>query len=224
MSTVRTTHYAIFDYWKNKAITDDGFVVDKPEQDSVQVVYDWGEPCCWGCDKPILGVDKDDKYAEYLSQNDYKRLWDHPSVKHNLNRCHMVAESLNGVDAPDNLFLLCYNCHSESPDTTNKEAFLRWVYSRRKQYCQGTPNMKYLKLLIDTELAKRKLPSFEILIHVLKPEQQTKITQMLTKDNIKKYLSENTTTHEFKYNLNSMVISMVDLILTDFNDVTLGIV
>lgn len=52
-NTLNTSNSSIFDYWKNKAITSDGTVIedDFDDKKSIPVVYDWGEPCCWACGK-----------------------------------------------------------------------------------------------------------------------------------------------------------------------------
>ena len=56
MSKVSTQHFKIYEYWKDKAITKDGreVSIDSKENDTIDVVKDWGEPMCWGCSKPII--------------------------------------------------------------------------------------------------------------------------------------------------------------------------
>lgn len=52
-------------------------------------------------------------------------------VRSKLNRCHIIPHSAGGEDNPNNLFLLCEDCHINSPDTSNQSNFFRWVYNRR---------------------------------------------------------------------------------------------
>ena len=48
-----TSHYRIFDYWKDKAFTSSGEIKSLRDCKSFleveTVVIDWGEPCCWAC-------------------------------------------------------------------------------------------------------------------------------------------------------------------------------
>jgi hypothetical protein len=53
-----------------------------------------------------------------------KRLWDKVSP---LQRCHIVPRSLGGSDEPDNLFLMCRECHDRTPNTISRDAFFKWV-------------------------------------------------------------------------------------------------
>ena len=50
---------------------------------------------------------------------------------HHLQRSHILAKSLNGEDKPENYFLLCPQCHAESPDTTDAKLFFAWVRYKR---------------------------------------------------------------------------------------------
>lgn len=127
--------YDIFDYWKDKCITEDGEVKIECGYDgydghdinrSIPVVYDWGEPECFACGyKPSL------KDAE--KYKDFKTLWNGVGRSGHLQRCHIVAKSLGGPDKADNLFCMCEICHISSPDTVYPEMFFRWVYERRQK-------------------------------------------------------------------------------------------
>lgn len=132
MSLVTKSHYQIFDYWRRKCITKDGYVRDVPNQKNgdMIVITDWGEPCCWACNKPI---DLDDYagYEEASKNSDYKRIWEYCDVKSHLDRCHILPEMIGGTDEESNMFLLCKRCHAESPDTRNPRNFFRWVYRKR---------------------------------------------------------------------------------------------
>ena len=47
--------------------------------------------------------------------------------KHNLERCHIVPESLGGKDEPSNLVLLCHRCHLDNPNITDPEIMWDWL-------------------------------------------------------------------------------------------------
>lgn len=44
-------------------------------------------------------------------------------------KCHILPYSLGGDEAPCNMFLLCYRCHSKNPDTKYPELFYAYVKS-----------------------------------------------------------------------------------------------
>lgn len=39
----------------------------------------------------------------------------------NLERCHIIPDSLGGKDEPSNLVLLCKRCHAEDPNVADPE-------------------------------------------------------------------------------------------------------
>lgn len=141
--TVKTTHRAIFDYWKDKAISEHGnvyidFGYDGCDEHllrkvkAIGVVYDWGEPRCFACNCSVGAEDNPD-YEKALQDDDTGgKIWSFPEAKR-LQRCHIKPASLGGEDKPQNLFLLCPRCHRESPDTKYPRQFFRWVYERRQQ-------------------------------------------------------------------------------------------
>ncbi len=44
-----------------------------------------------------------------------------------LERCHIVPDSLGGKDEPANLVLLCKRCHAEGPNVTDPEIMWDWI-------------------------------------------------------------------------------------------------
>ena len=156
MAQVTTSHFKIFDYWKDKIIEENGNVTNDITSQGIDVVGDWGEPCCWGCGKPIIGEYEKNRNRE--EDFDFKKLWNDKYVRSKLNRCHIVPGSLNGKDEPENLFLLCSECHLLSPDTSNARSFFRWVYSQRKKMIMGDLNIEYLFSKVTDELNQRGLP------------------------------------------------------------------
>lgn len=134
--TIKTKHSDIFNYYKDKCITSDGCVeieigydgYDKSKvnsDNSIPIVSDWGEPSCFACNA-WTGVQIEN------GNGDLNQLWNSPDVKHELQRAHIVPDSLGGSDSPQNLFCLCERCHRDSPDTIYPKEFFKWVYQRRK--------------------------------------------------------------------------------------------
>lgn len=168
MNHVITSHYKIFDYWKTKYITEDGAITDDENEAECAVVDDWGEPTCWACGKPVKKIDKDLHYAEWVNADDFKSIWDHKTTKHDLNRCHIIPAMLGGADVPENLFLMCEECHYKSPDTRNPYNFFRWVLRRKRGSVMGKRNVFDFMSEIDKELHSQGFPTskeiFDILI------------------------------------------------------------
>lgn len=129
--------FDIFDYWKDKAITCDGREVieigyeGSDEQldveNSIPVVYDWGEPRCFACNAPLFDEDDD------IDTPSLQELWDNKTnAIHYAERAHIVPKAMSGANESSNLFCLCRRCHHESPDSIYRSEFFRWVYQRRK--------------------------------------------------------------------------------------------
>lgn len=130
-----TSHYKIFDYWKDKCIDEQGNVYIEREEVfrfTQTVVYDWGEPNCWACGR-IIPVENEPKYQEWIEAEDLKSIWNCRTLRRCTERAHIIPRSLGGKDEPENLFLLCPKCHKESPDTSMPSMFLAWVYQRRRR-------------------------------------------------------------------------------------------
>lgn len=45
----------------------------------------------------------------------------------NLERCHIIPDSLGGEDAPHNIVLLCKRCHADGPNVTDPEIMWDWI-------------------------------------------------------------------------------------------------
>lgn len=56
----------------------------------------------------------------------HERCW-RCGCKRNLERCHIVPDSLGGRDEPANLVLLCARCHTENPNVTDPEIMWDWL-------------------------------------------------------------------------------------------------
>ena len=128
--TVKTSHKAIFEYWKTKWITEDGQIVDGSDANylkDIPVIEDWGEPECFACRYCFFNVDE----LPEGPIDDPAKMWTQKKL-HDAQRAHIIPDALGGQDTPENLFLLCPTCHLESPDTAFPSEFFRWVYRTRK--------------------------------------------------------------------------------------------
>ena len=203
-----TNHYDIFNYWKNKVILSDGSIVESVEggidtmNDPAPVVYDWGEPSCWACDRPVKNLP---------ITEDLKILWTHPKTKSLLNRCHIIPRLLGGKDKPSNLFLMCSECHSLSPDSTNVKAFFRWVYDRRRQYVDGKMSIPYLFSKIDEELKRRGLSPMKKLLESISHTPKIK-----SSIDLKNYLKKHASVHSTGISDSTWVIVITDWFLYEF--------
>lgn len=163
MSGISTSHFAIFDYWKDKHLSDlvDPLLI---EHNDLVVNY-WDDPCCWACGKLVF---RDKLQLEkYINEEteDYRGLWSDKKVASKLNRCHIVPAMLGGGDKPSNLFLLCERCHVESPDTSNPANFYRWVAKRRNEYINGDLRAEIMFKEIEASLQERGLRGIEQVVN-----------------------------------------------------------
>ena len=201
MSNIKASERDIINYWYGKHILPDGYI-SQHLGSGIPILIDKGEINCWACDMP-----------EEMCK---------------LERCHILAESLGGEGHADNLFLLCEDCHREAPDTTNRDAFFRWVYKKRKSYGNGYPNANKMRELVDEELKDRGMMTFEELLSTLPEVKRKKLTHILSHDifadgGLSKYVSKHVTVHfgTGKPNLNSLVIAIVDYILANYYKIVL---
>ena len=68
--------------------------------DELDISVDWCEAqkCCWRC-----------------------------GLETNLQRAHIIPDSLGGKDEPSNLILLCGRCHGEAPNVADPEIMWEWL-------------------------------------------------------------------------------------------------
>lgn len=208
---ILTQHSAIFNYWKNKCINKDGSVVleQYAEEGSVPVIKDAGEPMCWACSKPII-TEREDSMPEIPNSRDYAWLWSSKEVKSGLNRCHIVPHAMDGKDTPQNLFLMCGNCHIESPDTKNREGFFRWVYRRRKGSVMGVIDPVNMVKKINTDLEDRGLPS---ILEIGKD-----CPDFFNGSEIYGFLEKNVGTHGAKVAASTYIVAVADFIERCYRD------
>ncbi|OWJ67929.1 HNH endonuclease signature motif containing protein [Inquilinus limosus] len=116
----------IFSHWKDRF-------------EDIGIFVDWGEPSCWVCGFHY-GVRYDIKSPD-ADWSDILDGWQRIP----LQRCHIVPRSLGGTDEPDNLFLMCRECHDLAPNTTLHEIFFEWARaqcSRRRETAKITEALR----------------------------------------------------------------------------------
>ena len=89
------------------------------EDDALSITEFPDEIFCWACQMPPY---------QQGTHRTLSGLWNGDTL---LQRSHILAKSLNGEDKPENYFLLCPQCHAESPDTTDAKLFFAWVRYKR---------------------------------------------------------------------------------------------
>ena len=206
------SHFSIFDYWKDKAILENGKVVNIKDAMAgnikyQMIVYDWGEPSCWGCDKPIVS-----KYEkERGDEVDSKLTWNDPKVKSELQKCHIVPRAKGGEDTPSNLFLMCSKCHEQSPDTVNASSFFRWVYDQRTTHTMGFLSPKVICEKVQEMLARRGVRV--TLEEVSKVVYGDKGINPHINDELNEYLKSQINTHWNSYTETTLLNGYVDWLI-----------
>ncbi len=215
MAVVSTSHFSIASYWKDKHICPDGSVALSHNTNTIAVIPDFGEPCCWGCGKPIIGGYE--KARNNFDDIDYCKLWNDRKVKSRLNRCHIIPGQLSGQDSPENLFLMCLDCHATSPDTPRSKSFLRWVYDHRREYVMGSLRPDLMLAAVSAELTRRGVGTFEDVLRVL----HTKQPDVKFKD-IKDYLMDSMGSHGSAVVMSTRVNVLADYFQKKLLEVSLG--
>lgn len=123
------TKFEIYNFWKDKAITNKFKVKNYAdcilEEEALPVLEFYDDICCWACGMPSWII-----WGENTSEaDDLKKEWNNDK---SLQKVHILANSLGGLEIANNLFLLCPTCHAESPDTRENDNFFAWVYYKRK--------------------------------------------------------------------------------------------
>jgi hypothetical protein len=54
--------------------------------------------------------------------------------KRKLERCHIVPRSLGGPDGAENLVLLCFQCHREAPNVTDRSFMWLWLRKHKAPF------------------------------------------------------------------------------------------
>ena len=104
MAQVTTSHYKIYKYWRDKAITPKGEVINGKDSNNIEDIYvvdDDYVPRCWACGLPVVRDRHIDEFIKKTCKEDdeetnLKLLWDNKETKHKLNRCHIIPGALKG--------------------------------------------------------------------------------------------------------------------------------
>lgn len=155
----RPAHSQIAEYWKDKYISSDYKIIDHFEANAVPVIADWGEPECLACGEFNESIYQNPKYEKFLNQNrGVFRVWNLPEAKNFLQRCHIIPRMLDGENEVANYFLLCKECHQESPDYYDSRyffAYVRYVRQNRHTIIQNR-NKNLLKAVYTLALQMNK--------------------------------------------------------------------
>lgn len=54
--------------------------------------------------------------------------------KKDLERCHIIPDSLEGKDEPSNIVLLCKRCHADGPNVRDSEIMWDWIKAYRTPF------------------------------------------------------------------------------------------
>lgn len=111
---IKTTRWQIATYWLERN----------------RFVSDIGEPSCFACG--YYNEDWDDP-----AKTEEKR-WNYSG----LERAHIIADYLGGLDAPSNYLLLCKDCHLRAPMTNDYDLTLHWAETQEGYYCRTLKNFE----------------------------------------------------------------------------------
>lgn len=124
----------IAEYWKDKYISKDFKIIDFYEEGAEPVITDPGEPECWACAMFNHRIYDNPNYDRLINTNNYMRIWNFPEVRY-LQKAHIKSKMLGGENIPSNYFLLCKECHQESPDFVDNRYFYAYIrYVRKNAY------------------------------------------------------------------------------------------
>lgn len=114
MGGVRTSRARIAEYWLG---TKEG----RARYPKNPALMDLGEPHCFACAEPGNWPD-----------GQLWGLWN----RSGLERCHLVPRMLGGEDSPENLVLLCGECHHDAPDVGDPSYMLDWMTRRESKFAR----------------------------------------------------------------------------------------
>lgn len=101
-----------------------------------------------------------------------------------LEKAHIIPHALGGADRADNYVLLCNICHSQAPNTTNKQDIWDWIKRNYKPYSFYDSNIMQGLLLYMQRERKSK----------------SGLSLTLTAEELSGYLKANINTHGGKIN------------------------
>ena len=115
----------IVEYWYNQrnSITLFGNKFD------LDFITDIGEPTCFICGC-WWGTDYDNHNINATNQECFN-LW---NKVNKLQICHLLPKSLGGDTSPENLILMCSDCHTKTPDINNRELMLFYLINNKENW------------------------------------------------------------------------------------------
>ncbi|HEU4737876.1 MAG TPA: HNH endonuclease signature motif containing protein [Solirubrobacterales bacterium] len=116
---VKTSRAKIAEYWLG---TEEGPL----RYPNNPALMDFGEPHCFACGEP-----------GNWPEGQLWSLWN----QSRLERCHLVPRMLGGADSPENLVLLCSECHHDAPDVGDPSYMLGWMTKRESRFARLGPLM-----------------------------------------------------------------------------------
>ena len=82
----------------------------------------------------------------------------------NLQRCHIVPDSLGGEDAPCNIVLLCKRCHADAPNVKDPEIMWDWIKAYKVPFYDtfwGILGAKEYKFIYKEDFFKQMINIFK---------------------------------------------------------------
>lgn len=117
--------------------------------------------CCWCCG---ISVSSSEKFA-------------------NLQVCHVIPHSLEGVNTESNYVLMCPTCHSEAPNIKSRDCFFYWF--KHKESFYTTLSKQFLHLVVKNQKTIETFSKVFDISHI----EETFL------DIVKKIITEETSTH-----------------------------
>lgn len=229
--SITISHYDIFNYWKDKKITKYGKVIgikDSKDYTDMIVVVDWGEPYCWACGRPLLSTKEEKeihKECQTINGFDYKKLWNHKKVIGSCERAHIYPRALGGTEEPSNMFLLCPECHFDSPDTTNPTNFFRWVYRKDKNSFLGYDAGHIVRKKLNDEIESRGFDADKIIKDLDEDFRFDRFgkNKEFRKDELRNYMNKNVGCHFSRVSESSVYMAFADYLIEKWLEKTQGI-
>ena len=73
-------------------------------------------------------------WSKHIDESDLSVDWEEADhvcwrcgCSRNLQRCHIVPDSLGGEDRPENIVLLCARCHADGPNVADADIMWDWI-------------------------------------------------------------------------------------------------
>ncbi|MFQ6791873.1 MAG: hypothetical protein ACLRT4_03695 [Thomasclavelia sp.] len=122
----RPSRKKIAEYWADKYISKNLEIIDYYEEGAIPVIIDRGEPECWACRFFDDKIYDNEKYDKLIKKDNFMSIWN-LRENHYLQRAHIKSKMLGGENIPSNYFLLCKECHEESPDYDDIRYFYAYI-------------------------------------------------------------------------------------------------